>query len=100
MPCGSEGYYEDNYEDEVALAERGLNADEIADLQARATLAREQAKMDSYNLGQSLTEQQEKVQAAISAAVAEWHLDQHAKLEGVMKQITIISHAHAPVETG
>ena len=98
MPCGSEGYYEANYEDEVALAERGLSPEEIADLQARVILAREQAKMDSYNLGQSLTEQQEKVQEAISAAVAEWHLDQHAKLEGVMKQINIISHAHAPAE--
>ena len=97
MPCGDEDYYEDNWADEVALAERGLNPDEIADLQARAELAREQAKFSSWQAGDSLTTQQEKVEAAIKAAVKEWHLDQHAMLERGMEVINALAKAHAPV---
>lgn len=98
MPCGTEGDYEENYENDEVLAEMGLSPEEIADLQARAILARETAKMESFNAGDSLTTQQDKVEAAIKAAVAEWHLDQHAKLEAIMKQINLLTKLHAPVE--
>ena len=98
MPCGDEGYYEENYEDEEALAERGLNPDEIADLQARAVLARETAKMESFEAGDSLTTQQGKIEAAVKAAVADWHKDQHAKLKYQLELIIALGKAHAPVE--
>ena len=98
MPCDYEDDYVSSWEDEVQLAEMGVSPEEIADLQARATLARETAKLASYNAGDSLTTQQEKVKAAIEEAVKEWHLEQHARLEEVMKTINAIAHAHAPIE--
>lgn len=98
MPCDYESQYEENVEDEVALAEMGLSPEEIADLQARAVLAREQAKLASWNAGTTLEEQEAAMQAAVSAAVKEWHLEQHARLQRVMNQIDQLSKLHAPIE--
>ena len=64
-----------------ALAERGLNETQIADLEARVELAREKAKAASFGTGDTLEQQRDKITKAVDAAVDEWHRDIHAELK-------------------
>jgi len=81
------------------LAERGLSDAQIDDLEARVSLAREKAKAASFGSGDTLETQRDKIEAAVNAAVDEWHRDIHAELGHDMDTIRHLARVREQVKS-
>lgn len=87
MPCDYEQAYEDSVDDPVALAEMGLSQEQIVALQMTAQAARETAKAAAYGMGLTRDAQEELIKNAVSEAVREWHIEDHAQLQAWGKEL-------------
>ncbi len=86
MVCATENY--------VEMAEQGWSPDEIELLKKEVTLARETAKVESYNRGDTLDQQEKRMKSAEKQARQVAHDRMHAKLGSMMHEISSLAVAH------
>jgi hypothetical protein len=100
MPCDNMVLYREAMRrvDRPKLAERGFSEAEIDDLAARAELAREKAKAESFGKGETLETQRKKIADAVEGAIDEWHTDIHAQLAHDMDTIKYLGKVRKQVK--
>jgi predicted metalloprotease with PDZ domain len=86
MSCDEMEAIEDMYEQQT-LAERGYSPEEVQYLTDKVAAARAAANVQAAEEGRTIDEQARMVAEAQTAAINDWHIEMHAKLDGYMKAI-------------